>query len=153
MFDGGTDGEARGQEVKAFYDTNVLLDVILRREPFYADSARVWTLAEMGRIEGYASAVSFSNIFYIVERLRNRQAATAAVRTLLHIFTPAACDAQVLGQAVDAELPDFEDAIQYDSALHADMDCILTRNPDDYPRPPAVPVLSPSEFLAQLELR
>ncbi len=137
--------------MKAFYDTNVLLDVLLARAPFYVDSARVWTLAEVGRLEGYASAVSFTNVFYIVEATEGRADARRAVRTMVGFFTPATCDAQVIRQAVEAGLPDFEDAVQYFSALHAGADCILSRNPDDFPRRPAVPVFSPTEFLAQLE--
>lgn len=138
--------------MRAFYDTNVLLDVLLKRAPFYDDSARAWTLAEMGRLEGHVSAVSFTNIFYIVQSARDRGEAERAVRTMVGIFTPATCDAQVIRQAVDAGLPDFEDAVQYFSALHAAADCILSRNPGDFPRRPVVPVLSPTEFLAQLEM-
>lgn len=138
--------------MRVFYDTNVLLDVILARTPFYNDSARTWTLAEMGRIEGFASAVSFTKVFYIVEATRGRKEAEGAVGKILGIFTPAACDAQVIRQAADADTPDFEDAVQYFSALHAGVDCILSRNADDFPRKPVVPVLSPTEFLAQLEV-
>jgi predicted nucleic acid-binding protein len=137
--------------VRAFFDTNVLLDVLLGRAPFYENSARVWTLAEMGRLEGYISAVSFTNVFYIVQGVRDRHEAERAVNTIVGIFTPATCDAQVIRQAVDAGVPDFEDAVQYFSALHAGVDCILSRNPDDFPHRPAVPVLSPTEFLGQLE--
>ena len=138
--------------MKAFYDTNVLLDVLLRREPFCEDSARAWTLAEMGRIEGYVSAVSFVNVFYLVDRMRGQKEAARAVRTMLDVFTAVACDASVINRAIDSRMRDFEDAVQYFSALHAGADCILSRNPGDFPRRPAVPVFSPTEFLAQLEM-
>ncbi len=137
--------------MRAFYDTNVLLDVLLQRAPFYEDSAEVWTLAEMERLDGCVSAVSFTNVFYVLETLLDAAEARRAVKAMANIFTPATCDARVIRQAVEADLADFEDAVQYFSALHADADCILTRNPGDFPRRPAVPVLSPAEFLAQLE--
>ena len=95
-------------------------------------------------------AVSFAAIFYIVERQLSRAAAARAVRTLFEIFSPAACDAEVLRQAIDADLPDFEDAVQYFSAVHAGADCIVSRNPADFPPDPALPVLSPAEFLARV---
>jgi len=137
--------------MRAFFDTNVLLDVLLRRADFYDDSARVWTLAERNRFEGCASAVSFVNVFYMVARVRDREEAGRAVREMIDIFTPTTCDGQVVRQAVHAGLSDFEDAVQYFSALHAGADCILTRNAAGFPRRPAVSVLSPREFLAQLD--
>jgi predicted nucleic acid-binding protein len=138
--------------VRAFYDTNVLLDVLLAREPFYGDSAGAWTLAETGQVEGYASALSFVNVFYLVAGLRDGEEARRAVGTMAGIFTPATCDAAVIRHAVDARLPDFEDAVQYFSAVHAGADCILSRDWGGYPRRPAVPVVSPAEFLAGLQL-
>ena len=137
--------------MNVFYDANVLLDVLLKREPFYKDSARAWTLAELGRLQGYVSAVSFPNIFYVLQRTRGREDAARAVRTMLDIFNAVTCDAQVVYRAIDSAMPDFEDAVQYFSALRAGADCILSRNQGDFPRRPAVPVLSPGEFLAQLE--
>ncbi len=139
--------------MRAFFDTNVLLDVLLERAPFYGDSARVWTLAETGRLEGYVSAVSFTSIFYIVRAAGTRADAEKAVRTMLDIFTPATCDAQVIRQAAGTRARDFEDAVQYSSALHAGAECILSRNLRGYPRRPAVPILSPTEFLAKIEMR
>ena len=50
--------------LRLFLDTNILLDVLLRREPFYRSAARVWTLAETGAHEGFVSAISFNNVFY-----------------------------------------------------------------------------------------
>jgi predicted nucleic acid-binding protein len=138
--------------VNAFFDTNVLLDVLLQRSEFYEHSARVWALAETGSIRGLAAAVSFTNVFYIVERLRGRDTARDTVRGILEAFTPAACDEAVVRQAARADLDDFEDAVQYFSALHAGADCILTRNVADFPRRPALPVLTPREFLARSEL-
>lgn len=132
--------------MNAFLDTNVVLDVLAEREPFYNDSAAVWTLAEQGRIRGLVSVLSFSNVYYIVRRLRDRRAANRSMRLLRDTFTPIACDAQVLGQAVDAGMKDFEDAIQFFSAVHSQADCLITRNAGHFPRS-TLPILSPAEFL------
>ncbi len=133
--------------MKVYVDTNVLLDVLARREPFYRDSAAVWTLAEQGKILGLISAISFTNIFYIVRKLRGRRIALRAMAQLRDTFTPVACDGQILDQAIDADFEDFEDAVQYFSAARADVSCIVSRNPDHFPRSdPAV--LSPAELLA-----
>jgi predicted nucleic acid-binding protein len=137
--------------MNAFYDTNVLLDVLLKREPFYEDSARTWALAEKGRLRGYVAVISLVNVFYMVDRLLSRKAAGRAVRTMLDIFVAVGGEAQLMSQAVDSDLPDFEDGVQYFSALRADADCILTRDAGHFPQRPAIPVISPTEFLAQLE--
>ncbi len=138
--------------MKAFIDTNVLLDVLAQREPFYEHSAAVWSLAEEGKVEGLVSAVSFTNIFHVMRRWADASAAKKAMRLLRDAFTPVACDSLIINQAIDSDLPDFRNAVQYFSALHAGADCMLSHNPGDFPRRPAVPVLSPTEFLAQLEM-
>lgn len=74
--------------MNAFVDTNVLLDVIARREPFYHDSASVWTLAEHRKIVGFVSAVSFTNIYYISRRLSSVERARLALRLLRDTFVP-----------------------------------------------------------------
>jgi predicted nucleic acid-binding protein len=133
--------------MNVFVDTNVLLDVLAKRDPFYEDSAAVWTLAEQGKIHGLVSALSFSNIYYIVRRLKDRRTAERAMRVLRNTFAAVACDEQVLSQAIDAGMKDFEDAIQYFSALHAESACVISRNPDHFSRSP-LPIVTPAEFLA-----
>ncbi len=130
-----------------FVDTNVLLDVLARREPFYASAARVWTLAERGRILASVSAISFNNVYYIVRKAKDAASAEQSLVLLRDIFTVQPVTAQVLHQAMDAQLQDFEDAIQYISAMRAEADALLTRNPDDFPQT-EVPILTPAEFLA-----
>lgn len=95
--------------------------------------------------------VSFTNVFYIIDHWADENSAREALVQLRDIFTPVACDARVINQAMDAEIREFEDAVQYFSALHAKAEYILTRNPDDFPRRPAIPVLTPIEFLAIFE--
>lgn len=133
--------------MNVFIDTNVLLDVLAKREPFYRDSAAVWTLAEQGKIRGCLSTLSFSNIYHIVRRLKDRRTAERAMRALRDTFASVACDEQVLSQAIDAGMKDFEDAIQYFSALRAEATCLISRNPDHFPRS-TLSIVTPTEFLA-----
>ena len=129
-----------------FIDTNVLIDVLAQREPFYADSARIWTLAEQGRIRSFISVISFNNIYCIVRRLRTRRAADRMMVLLRDTFTAISLDKQILNQAIDAGFKDFEDAIQYFSAVHVGVACIVSRDAEAFPRSD-VPVLTPKEFL------
>jgi predicted nucleic acid-binding protein len=137
--------------MNVFFDTNVVLDVLVKREPFYADSAALWTLAERGSIHGQVSAVSFTNIYYIVRRLRSVKAALKTLILLRDVFTAVACDAQVLDQAIDSDFADFEDAVQFFSAIRGGAACIVTRNPQHFPKGP-LPAVTPVEFRAGLAL-
>ena len=133
--------------MNVFLDTNILLDVLVRREPVYAASAEVWTLAETGRIAGFVSALSFPNVFYILRRATNRRAADKAVSILRDVFRPVDLDQQILNQAIDADMKDFEDAIQFFSAIRARAACLITRNPKHFPAGD-IPIQTPAEFLA-----
>jgi predicted nucleic acid-binding protein len=137
--------------VKVFIDTNVLLDVLAQRKPYDPEAERVWSLAESGRIEGHVSAISFNNFYYIIHKYAGRRSADKAIRLLRDVFSPADPTAQVLNQATDAGFSDFEDAIQFHSAIHVQVPCIITRNQSHFPHT-SVSVLSPAEFLAAYSL-
>lgn len=132
--------------MKILLDTNILLDVLARREPFYEDSAAVWNLAESGVVSGYVSAISFNNVYYIVRRFGDRRKAHRAVTALNQLFHVAPVDGRVMDRAVASSIKDFEDAIQWASACEIGVERIITRNARDFPteRPVA---LSPTEFL------
>ena len=132
--------------MKIFIDTNVLIDVLCERESFYDDAAAIWSLAEQGRFTSFIAAVSVTNIYYIVRRLGDHRKAMKAVILLRDIFSIAACDEQILNQAMDAKMPDFEDAVQYFSAIHAEAEIIITRNVKHFPKA-GIPAVTPAEFL------
>jgi len=133
--------------MNVFIDTNVLIDVLIERQPFVAESRKVWFLAERAKVRGMVSVLTFANVYYIVRKVRGPQAAMSMMTMLRDTFAPVPLDEQILNQAMDAAFSDFEDAIQYYSALRADAQCLLTRNPDHFPRS-HLDVLSPTEFLA-----
>ena len=136
--------------MRIFVDTNLLLDVIARREPFYAAAARVWTMAETGACEALVSAISFNNVFYIVRKAGDTATARRALVPLRDVFACIAPHQRILNQAIDSEIPDFEDAIQLYSAIHAHADYLLTRNVGDFPSG-ILPILTADEFLAVIK--
>jgi predicted nucleic acid-binding protein len=133
--------------MNVFFDTNVMLDVLRDREPFAEPAKRTWMLAEQGRIIGLVSTLSLANIFYIIRRFADAETARSSLHLLRAIFRPVTCDAAVLDQALAANFPDFEDAIQFFSARQAGADCILTRDTGHF-REASLPVLTPDQFLA-----
>ena len=133
--------------MKIFVDTNVLLDVFQERKPQYDASVTVWDMAERGQVSGFVSVISFNNIYYIISRFRDKKHAGRAIKLLRGTFSPVSFDEQILNQAIDSKMNDFEDAIQFFSAVHAATDFIITRNSKDFPKS-SIPVLTPEEFLA-----
>ena len=134
---------------RLFFDTNILLDVVLRRPDFFPASASVWALCETGTARGFVSAVSINNVHYVAAKFIGREAALAAVRLILSIFTVVPLDATLLREAADVPHKDFEDDIQLASALRCGASCILSRDRAHYP-PGVLLVLSPADYLATL---
>ena len=133
--------------MRVFLDTNVVLDVLGERKPFVEHAKPIWMLAERGRITGLVSALSFSNIFYILRKYADAGTAIQSLRYLRANFTPAPCDQSVIDHALASDFADFEDAIQYFCARNAEAECIVTRDAGHF-RSAAIPVLSPEQFLA-----
>lgn len=137
--------------MKIFLDTNILLDVLVRREPFYEDSARIWSMAEAGQVAAYVSAISFNNTFYIIRNLENRQKAEQAVKLMHHLFKHVvALDRRIIGGAVELAMDDFEDAIQLASALQCKAEYLITRDPRHF-RTDAIRVISAGHFVKLME--
>lgn len=132
----------------ALLDTNVLLDVIADRHPHYEASAAIWTLADTGQLPGFVSAISFNNIHYLIRRHGTAEKARKALLALRDSFRIVPLDEQLLGQAIDAKMADFEDAIQFYSALRCGAECIVSRNAKDFPKNSPIAILSPEDFLA-----
>ena len=132
---------------KLFFDTNVLLDVVLRRSGFFVPAASAWALCETGAARGYVSAISLNNVHYAAAKYIGRENALSAVRLILGIFSVVPLDGAILRDAADIPHKDFEDDIQLASALHCGASCILSRDRGHYP-PGVLPVLSPADYLA-----
>jgi predicted nucleic acid-binding protein len=133
--------------MRLFFDTSILLDVLLKRSGLFEASAQLWTAAESAQVQGCISAISFNNIYYIVHKTTGADTARKVLNTLRDSFTIVDCTAQIINQAIDAKMKDFEDAIQYFSAVHAQCDYLLTRNLKHFPSGGIV-VQTPEEFLA-----
>jgi predicted nucleic acid-binding protein len=134
---------------RALLDVNVILDVLQRRRPFYADSAAVLAAAETGRIAGLVAAHSVTTLFYLLARFGSPDTARVNVLDLLSILAVAPVDGYVLGQALALPYRDLEDAVQMAAARQAGADYLVTRDRAGYAAGP-LPALEPAELLALL---
>ena len=116
--------------MKYLIDTNVILDVLLKREPFYKSCASVLTLARRKEIELYVSASAITDIYYIANQaLRDRAEVKSLIVKLIKV---AGISEDEIQKALALPWKDFEDSVQYSVALLQKMDGIVTRNPKDY---------------------
>lgn len=137
------------QPVKVLIDTNIIVDVALDREPFFTESDRILTLAEEGTIQGYISASTFSDLYYIIRRDKGRDWTLVFLRQLATFCQVATVDNSVISMALTSTFKDFEDAIQYSSAIVNRIDAIVTRNPRDFPVT-APRIVTPDRLIQEL---
>ncbi|MAT96141.1 MAG: hypothetical protein CL608_03275 [Anaerolineaceae bacterium] len=130
-------------------DLNVIVDVVQHRQPFYEESARVLDAVVREQATGWLAAHSITTLFYVINRLRNRETAVTVITSLLEVFTVATVDDQVIRQALSWGWSDFEDAVQMAAAANADADYLVTRNPRDF-QSGIIPVVQPAAFLTLL---
>jgi len=135
--------------MRALIDTNVIMDVLFSREEFIEPAARLWLANEEGRFEGYVSAITPVNVFYIARREKNANVARELIAEILSTFHVCPLDISELQAAMSLPLEDYEDAVQVASALSVGLDAIVTRNTADYRKSPLA-IFTPAEFLAKL---
>jgi len=130
-------------------DSNVVLDVVLKRQPWEPEASQVWAACESGRVTGYLAASMLTDMFYIVRRTVDRVAAFDAIDVALQTFTIGAVDRTLLERARHLPGNDFEDNVQIACALIAGLDAIVTRDPKGFAESPVL-VLTPADLLARL---
>ncbi len=119
--------------MKVLLDTNVIVDVALERQPYFSDSETVLSFVELGQMEGYISASTFSDLYYIIRKEKGRNLALEFLREIATFCQVATVDRAVISIALTANFRDFEDAIQHSTAVVNHLDAIVTRNPQDFP--------------------
>lgn len=135
--------------MRVLLDTNVVLDVLLKRQPWVIEAAAIWQANDEGRISGFVVASAVTDIFYIARKLANLTTAQTAVRLCLQAFEICTVDRQALLKAEALSGNDFEDKLQIACAELAHLDAIVTRNSDDF-EAATVAVVTPVELLNQL---
>jgi len=129
------------------FDTNVVLDVILRREPFLKESAAVLSLIEASEHTGLLCATTITNMHYLTRRTLGEQGARQSTANFLQVMELAKVSRAVLDAAIKSDMPDFEDAVLAFSAHQSGATAIITRNLRDFTKSP-VRAYTPAEFLA-----
>ena len=135
--------------MNVFIDTNVIIDLLAKREPFYHESLQLFSLADSKQIILTISALSLINTHYIlndVMKLKDTRSIIGKFKVLVESY---ALNDKVIDLALnDLNFKDFEDGIQYYTALESQANSIITRNLRDF-KHSTIPVMTPKEFLAK----
>jgi predicted nucleic acid-binding protein len=136
--------------MKILFDTNVLLDFILEREPFFSDASILLTAVATEQIQGLATATTITDIFYIVRRqTKSDHAALKAVQDILGLLDICSVNRSTIEQAIALELPDFEDAIQCACAIAELAEAVVTRDSSGF-QGSRIPIYSPTQLCQQI---
>jgi predicted nucleic acid-binding protein len=136
--------------MRVLLDSDVVLDFLLEREPFFEVAGELFELIAQGACGGYVSGVTPVNVFYLMRKAKGIDKARRAVSDLLIVVRVCPLTQAVFEAAFALSFTDFEDAVQHASAASAGLDAIVTRNLNDY-KNAALPVYSPADFLNQLK--
>ncbi len=136
--------------MRVLFDTNVLLDVLLDREPFAEPAADLLSRAARREIQGFFCSTSVTTIFYLLQKNLGVSEAKSHIRSLLAILDVAPVHRGSLEGALDLDLPDFEDAVIVEAAIEVQIDLIVTRDPRGF-QGGAIPIQSSEGAVAFLQ--
>jgi len=130
----------------AFVDSDVILDVLAARAPFYEASSKLLSMAELGHFHAFSSPIVFANLNYILRKIRSKTFALESLRKLRSFIRILPVAESHIDKALSSNFTDFEDALQYFSACDGNLDFIVTRNKQHF-KPSKIAVCTPTEFL------
>ncbi len=136
--------------MRILFDTNVVLDLLLDREPFTQDAQILIGKVERGDVVGVLCATTITTIHYLVSKSFDREKSTEIIKSLLKLFEIASVTRAVLEDALEVNDKDYEDSVLYKSAYHSGADLIVTRDRMGFDKSD-IPVMNPKELLALLE--
>lgn len=137
---------------KIFLDCDVLLDLLLDREPFMDDIAEIIEESLSEKVTLCVSPISITNIYYIISKIENQRKADSQIKKILEIVKVEYVDNAIITKAANSRFKDFEDAVQNYCAEAADHKIIVTRNTKDY-KESNMSILTPKEYLAKIKKR
>lgn len=135
---------------RLFIDTNVMLDLLGERAPFYEPIAKIATLSEKGIVTMVVSPISFATVNYFLSKFENSVIAREKLRKFSIISDICVLNEQTIEKGLNSSIKDFEDALQYFSATESECDIIITRNGKDFKKS-LIPVMTADEFLNSLK--
>ena len=127
-------------------DTNIIVDLLSKRKNFYQEAQELFTLADEQEIKLYIPSLTFANTHYLLSKELNSNEARKVLIKFKLLVSILPLDDKILELALSSDFNDFEDAIQYYTALENKLNIIITRNKKDF-KTSKLPVLTAKEYL------
>lgn len=135
---------------KIFLDTNVILDLLAERHPFYEPIAKIVSLADRKELSLLTSPISFTTAEYVLSKFETKETALLKLQKFSILCQVAEANQETIDKSLFSFFSDFEDAVQYSCALQSNCDLILTRNKADF-KNSVLPVFTAFEYLASFQ--
>ncbi len=132
---------------RVLLDTNIILDIALKRESFFKFSAELFDLIDQKIISAYLTASTITDIYYISKRQKNHETAMLFIFDIVNIIDVIGIDKKVILDALQRGMKDFEDAVQVSAAIFNNIDIIITRNKADF-ESSGLKIYTPDEFIS-----
>ncbi len=131
---------------KVLFDTNIILDIALKRHPFFNDAFKLFELIDDKTITGIITATTVTDIYFISKKEKGHQEAIHFLNNLMEVVDIIGIDKEVIMHALELGLSDFEDAVQISASEFNEIKIIVTRNKSDFVNTP-LEIFTPKEFL------
>jgi predicted nucleic acid-binding protein len=137
--------------IKLLIDINIVIDLLAKREPFYNSAAQLFSLADKQKLELSISSLTFANTNYILSRLKSTQEAREILRRFRILIKVLQLNDKLIDLALnDNDFKDFEDGLQYYTAIENDQDIIITRDLENF-KESKISVMTADEYLVSIE--
>lgn len=132
--------------MKILFDTNIVLDVLLLRKPYYTSATYLLSEVERGNIKGYLCPTTITTIGYLITRVKGADEAKKLIKNILNIFELTELNKSILETSCSHKISDYEDAVLHESARSSNIEAIVTRNVKDF-KYTSVKVYDPEELI------
>ncbi len=133
-------------------DTNIILDIALKRREFYEKAKQLVEVSYLKAIPTFVTASSVTDIYYVLKKKRGHLHTINFLKNFFQIVDIANVDKDIIFEALNSEMKDFEDAVQTETAISNGIDIIITRNKKDYEHS-GLQIFSPTEYINKLKIR
>lgn len=135
---------------KLLVDTNIVLDLLAKRDLFLVEAQELFTFSDNRKVELFVSSLTFANTYYILSQNLKIQDARKILRKFKVLVKVISMDDKIIDLSLESDFKDFEDAIQYFSAIENGIDMIITRNLKDF-KTSKIPVLTAKDYVGSFK--
>jgi predicted nucleic acid-binding protein len=136
--------------MKILFDTNIVLDVLLLRKPYYTSATFLLSKVEQGNIRGYLCPTTITTIGYLITKIKGADEAKKLIKNILNIFELTELNKSIFETSCGHKINDFEDAVLHESARLNNIEAIVTRNVKDF-KNASIKVYDPEELIGIIE--